>query len=170
MHRNRHACARYGQPALELPLATNKRGTLAIPVLAVFLLALTLLSATSFANKDPKSYPEEGKIMATGLSEWVSNSKHQHAHTYTVVSGAKSYLLECSHKPVFGSMGEECGGTKKLQIGDVIHFRIEKDHVFIPISKPDNSAAEERLLIMSTALNPNVPADKTQSAPAKSDP
>ena len=45
----------------------------------------------------------------------------------TVETDTKSYLLECGHKPVFGSMGEECGGSKKLQLGDVIHFRIEKD-------------------------------------------
>jgi hypothetical protein len=110
----------------------RKQGTRAFAVLAVFILALGLLSITVFANKEPKTYPEEGKIVATGLSEWVVNSKHQHAHTYTVVTETKSYLLECGHKPVFGSMGEECEGSKKLQLGDLIHFRIEKDLVYIP--------------------------------------
>jgi hypothetical protein len=138
----------------------RQRGTRAFAVLAVFILALGLLSVTVFANKEPKTYPEEGKIVATGLSEWVVNSKHQSAHTYTVVTDAKSYLLECSHKPVFGSMGEECGGSKKLQLGDVIHFRIEKDLVYIPITKTDNSVAEEKLRILSTALKPDAPANK----------
>ncbi|PYX29051.1 MAG: hypothetical protein DMG77_14315 [Acidobacteria bacterium] len=109
-----------------------------------------MLSVTAFANKEPKTYPEEGKSVATGLTEWVVNSQHQHAHTYTVVTNAKSYLLECGHKPLFGSMGEECGGSKKLQIGDVIHFRIDKNQAYIPITKIDNSVAEEKLHILST--------------------
>jgi hypothetical protein len=147
----------------------RQRGARAFAVLAVLILALTLLSVTVFANKGPKTYPEEGKIVATGLSEWVINSQHQHAHTYTVVTGAKSYVLECGHKPLFGSMGEECGGSKKLQIGDVIHFRIEKDRAYIPITKTDNSVAEEKLRILSTALKPDAPADKPQAAPEKTE-
>jgi hypothetical protein len=147
----------------------RQRGTRAFAVLAVFILALSLLSATVIANKEPKAYPEEGKIVATGLSEWVVNNQHQHAHTYTVVTSAKSYLLECGHKPVFGSMGEECGGSKKLQLGDVIHFRIEKDRAYIPITKFDNSAAEEKLVILSTTLKPDAPGGKPQAAPEKTE-
>lgn len=147
----------------------RQQGIRAFAVLAVFVLALSLLSVTAFANKAAKSYPEEGKIVATGLTEWVVNSKHQHAHTYTVVTKERSYLLECGHKPVFGSMGEECGGSKKLQLADVIHFRIEKDTVYIPITKSDNSAGEEKLRILSTALKPDAPADKPQAAPEKNE-
>jgi hypothetical protein len=127
---------------------------------AVFILALSLLPLAAFANKDTKGYPEEGKIVATGLTEWVINNQHQHAHTYTVVSNGKSYLLECGHKPVFGSMGEECGGKKKLQIGDVIHFRIDKEKVYISIIKSDDTAGEEKLIVLSTELKPDTPADK----------
>jgi len=71
------------------------------------------------------------------------------------VTNAKSYLLECGHRPLFGSTGDECGGSKKLQIGDVIHFRIDKDKAYIPITKTDNSAAEEKFRILSTALKPD---------------
>jgi hypothetical protein len=138
----------------------RQREALASTVLAVFVLALSLLSVTVFANKEPKTYPEEGKILATGLTEWVVNNKHQYAHTYTVVTSAKSYLLECGHKPVFGTTGEECGGSKKLQIGDVIHFRIEKDRAYIPITRTDNPVGEEKLRILSTALKPDAPTDK----------
>ena len=123
--------------------------------LAVSILALSLLPVTAFAAKEAKTYPEEGKIVATGLSGWVVNRQHQYSHTYTVVTNAKSYLLECGHKPMFGSMGEECGGSKKLQIGDVIQFRIEKDRAYIPITKIDNSAGEEKLRILGTALKPD---------------
>jgi hypothetical protein len=144
-------------------------GTLALAALNVFIVALGMLSVTAFASKEPKNYPEEGKIVATGLTEWVVNSKHQYAHTYTVVTDARSYLLECGHKPVFGTMGEECGGSKKLQIGDVIHFRIEKNQAYIPITKVDNSVAEEKLHILNTTLKPDAPTDKPQATPEKTD-
>ena len=134
------------------------------------ILALAICPYTAFANKESKTYPEEGKIVATGLSEWVVNSQHKYAHTYTVVTNAKSYLLECGHKPLFGSTGEECGGSKKLQIGDVIHFRIEKNQAYIPITKIDNSVAEEKLHILSTALKPDAPTDEPQAAPGKTEP
>ena len=141
----------------------------AMAVLTVLILAFSMLPATAFAKKEAKTYPEEGKIMATGLTEWVVNSKHQYAHTYTVVTNMKSYQLECSHKPLFGSMGEECGGSKKVQIGDVIHFRIENNQVYIPITRTDNTTAEEKLHILSTALNPDAPMDKPQVTPEKTE-
>ena len=144
-------------------------GTRALAVLAVFILAMGVLPVTTFANKEPKTYPEEGKIVATGLNEWVINTKHQYAHTYTVVTSTKSYLLECGHKPLFGSMGEECGGSKKLQIGDVIHFRIEKNQAYIPITKIDNSVGEEKLHVLSTGLRPDAPTDKPQATPEKTE-
>jgi len=145
-------------------------GTLPKGLIALFVLALGILPGIAFASKEPKTYPEEGKIVATGLNEWVINRQHQYSHTYTVVTKTKSYMLECGHRPVFGSMGEECGGSKKLQIGDVIHFRIDKNQVYIPITKIDNSAAEEKLHILSTALRPDTPTETPQASPEKTDP
>ena len=131
----------------------------------VVVIAVSLsLPGSVVAKKEAKTYAEEGKIVATGLTEWVINSKHQYAHTYTVVTNAKSYVLECSHKPVFGTVGEECGGSRKLQIGDVIHFRIENDRVYIPITKIDNSGGEEKLRILSTTLRPDSESDKSRQA------
>jgi hypothetical protein len=137
-------------------------------LVSVLVLALVMLSLNAFASKDPKPYPEVGKIVATGVTEWVINRQHQFAHTYTVVTDSRSYVLECSHKPIFGTMGEECGGSKKLQIGDVIHFRIDKNQAYIPITKTDDSIGEEKLHILSTALKPDTPpapSDKTEAKP-----
>ena len=139
-------------------------------LIPLFVLALGIVPGIAFASKEPKTYPEEGRIVATGLNEWVINRQHQFSHTYTVVTNTKSYLLECGHRPVFGSMGEECGGSKKLQIGDVIHFRIDKNQAFIPITKIDNSAAEEKLHILSTALKPDTTTETPQPSPEKTDP
>lgn len=130
--------------------------------LAAFLAFIVAFGSPGYvlAKKEPKAYPEEGKILSTGLTEWVINRQHQYAHTYTVATSAKTYLLECGHKPLFGSMGEECGGTKKLQVGDVIHFRIENERAYIPITKVDNSSGEEKLRILSTTLRSDAGADK----------
>lgn len=147
-------------------------GKYPLAVLLVFVLALVMLSPAAFAGKDPKSYPDAGKIVATGVTEWVINRQHQFAHTYTVVTDSRTYVLECSHKPIFGTLGEECGGSKKLQIGDIVHFRIDKNQAYIPITKIDNSAGEEKLHILSTALppdatteKPQAPSDKTEAKP-----
>ena len=121
--------------------------------LTFFVLMLALTVPAYVLAKNSKTYPDEGKIVATGHTEWVINRQHQYAHTYTVVANGKRYVLECGHKPLFGSMGEECGGSKKLQIGDVIHFRMENDRVYIPITKLDNSTGEEKLRILSTELD-----------------
>jgi hypothetical protein len=137
--------------------------------LAVAILALGLLSATVFANKQTKTYPEVGKIVATAITEQDVRDEHYTAHTYTLVTESKSYLLECGF-PWVGTRGRECGGSKKLQIGDVIHFRIEKDRVYIPITKSDNSVGEEKLRILSTSLRADAPPDKPQAAPEKSEP
>ncbi len=59
----------------------RRRGIRALAVFALFVMALGVPSVSVFASKEVKTYPEEGKIVATGLSEWVINSKHQYAHT-----------------------------------------------------------------------------------------
>lgn len=142
----------------------GRRAVCKFAVLVVFIVALVLPQCV-FAKKESKTYPEEGKIVATGLTGWVINRQHQYVHTYTVVSGGKSYLLECGHKPLFGTMGEECGGSKKLQIGDVIHFRVENGRVYIPITKIDNSTGEEKLVILSTEIKPDAATGRSQSVP-----
>ena len=146
-------------------MQSSKRRVRKLSVLVLLIAELASFPECVLAKKESKTYPEEGKIVATGLTGWVINRQHQYAHTYTVVTDTRSYLLECGHKPVFGTTGEECGGVKKLQIGDVIHFRIEKDQAYIPITKVDNSAGEEKLHILSTGMRPDAavdkPADKT---------
>src|SRR5579883_2832708 len=83
-------------------------------------LALMLLAAPgTFAKKPPRTYPEEGKIIGTSINQV------EHTRTYRVVTDARTYELDCGkHPELFSSTPGECGGDKKLQIGDVIHFRV----------------------------------------------
>ena len=114
------------------------------PVLAF--LTVCLFVSNSDGKKQPKTYPEEGKVIGTGTLE------HQvgiYSHTYTIESGDKVFLLDCDNRgSIFHHTGEECGGTKKIQVGDVLHFRIEKEWFYIPItetvSNADNSEGEQQ--------------------------
>ena len=71
--------------------------------------------------------------------------------TYTVKTPTRVFVLECPfwmtgfhiHSP------SECGGSRKIAIGDVIHFRIEKNQAFIQTDK----GIEQKLNILSEGIN-----------------
>lgn len=131
-----------------------------IGVMILFILGLTSPAESAFAKKEPKSYPEEGKIVATGLNQYATvNNQKKFTHIYTVETSTKAYVLDCDRRPVFASTGDECGGDKKLQIGDVIHFRLEKGWAYIPIAQtlsPVEPAkqGEQKLRVLSEELKP----------------
>lgn len=112
---------------------------------------LGILAGTAAAKKEPKSYPEEGKIIGIGTTEHTHvngsifgapgtattgnvGSRSKYTYTYKVQTGTKILQLDCGQEAVFHSTGKECGGEKPLKVGDVIHFRIEKGSVYILIS------------------------------------
>ena len=49
-----------------------------------------------------------------------------YSHTYKIETDTKIFELDCGKTAMFHSTGEGCGGNKKLEIGDVIHFRIKQ--------------------------------------------
>jgi hypothetical protein len=114
------------------------------------ILFLGILAGTAVAKKQPKTYPEEGTIIGTGTTEHTHvggsifgapgaatmgsiGSGSKYTHTYKVQTGTKILELDCGQEAVFHSTGSECGGKKPLKVGDVIHFRIAKEWVYIPI-------------------------------------
>ena len=133
------------------------------------LLFLGILAGTAVAKKQPKTYPEEGTIIGTGTTEHthVSGSIHggaemvmgsvgsrsKYTHTYRVQTGTKILALDCGQEAIFHSTGSECGGKNPLKVGDVIHFRIEKEWVYIPIiakvavddNDPGQGTSEEQI-------------------------
>ena len=106
-------------------------------LLALFILAVVALSGTA-AAKEAKTYPESGKVIGIGQNEHTKThpktgnntgggSYSVYSHTYKIETDTKIYEMDCGKTPMFlGSTGKECGGDKPLQIGDVIHFRVEK--------------------------------------------
>jgi len=138
------------------------------PAFGVLVLCVSVLSSSlvAFAKRESKAYPESGKVIGTGLNEhtkshpaWSDPNGTSHgggaysaySHTYRVETDTRIYELDCGKTAMFHSTGKACGGDKGLQIGDVIHFRIEKDSFFIPL--PDGS--EQKLRIVSQDLKPD---------------
>jgi len=140
------------------------RGTQMLAALVLLVLALSFPPGTAFAKKQPKTYPEEGKVIGMGFNQ-LGRSR-----TYKVETDTRIYELDCS-KPSFfpNSAVPECGGERKLQIGDVIHFRTEKGWAHIPVSAFVSDTDEQKLRILREEMKPNAKrVDKTQAAePAK---
>lgn len=159
-------------------------------VIALTFLALILSFGTAFAKKPPKTYPEEGKVVGSGTGQHTSggglimgtapssvNVRTIYTRTYKIETDTKVYELDCGKPPaMFSSNPGECGGDKKIQIGDVIHFRTEKGWAYIPLSETTHDSysnaeqtvsGEQKLRILSENLKSDA---KTGDKPATTPP
>ena len=166
-------------------------------IVSLTILLLSMLIATAVAKKAPKTYPEEGKIVGTGTTEHTHvggsifgapgaattgsiGSRSKYTHTYRIQTAIKILDVDCGQEAMFHSTGKECGGDKPLKVGDVIHFRVEKEWVYIPITAQvandpsgDSSQAthpeqlEQKLRILSETEAPkeNPPAAAAEVQP-----
>jgi hypothetical protein len=134
-------------------ISTVRRDALVLACLTTFI----LLTSAAFA-KQHKLYPQEGKVVGTGVLE---HHVGYYSHTYTVQTSEKVLLLDCDKSGSFlHRTGEECGGNKKLQVGDVIHFRLEKEWLYLPVTETfadiDNidrqQQTEQRLRVVKEEL------------------
>jgi hypothetical protein len=163
----------------------RKAGVLVLPFLA-----LILSFGTAYAKKPPKTYPEQGKVMGSGTGQHTAgggmlmgnspssiNVRTVYTRTYKVETDTKIYELDCGKPPgMFSSNPGECGGDKKIQIGDVIHFRVDKGWVYIPVSETTSdsysnadhtASSEQKLRILSQELKPDAKTPATPPAEAK---
>jgi hypothetical protein len=195
--------ARRSHGANELALAIRSIGHLenrgrhhprfaGLPALVLLILALVVLPGPTLAKKPSKTYPEQGKVTATSVNQvpyhqtvggangtTISVHRIRITRTYEVVTDNRIYQLDCGKTPpIFSSTPEECGGDKKIQIGDLIRFRLEKGWAYIPAVETvtDSSTyvkqsvcTEERLRVLSEELKPDAkPADQSPT-PAQGD-
>lgn len=132
----------------------------------VLLTVMLIASGRAFASKEPKTYPEEGKIVGRGTKAYVSiGHPSVMLPFYTVETDTKTFELICGTR-------KGCGGDKKLDIGDVIHFRIDQKHgvrcAFIQAPKGGDASREEYLLIGNEELKPTG-TDKAPAGPPTQD-
>jgi hypothetical protein len=134
-----------------------------------------------------KPYPEEGTVTATGTTAHTRtsgsifgapggatdgsvSSRSKYTHTYKVQTATKIFELDCGKEAVFHSTGAEClAGSKPIQVGDTIHFRIDKDSAYIPLLDQNGThSGEEKLRILSAEAaeakkeTPPAPAPQVQ--------
>jgi hypothetical protein len=151
-------------------------------------LALLFSFGDAYAKKPPKTYPEEGKVIGSGTGQHTAgggmmmgnspssiNVRTVYTRTYKVETATKMYEVDCGKPPgLFSSNPGECGGDKKIKIGDVIHFRTDKGWVYIPVVETTNdsyaehtSNGEEKLRILNEELKPDTKTPATPPAEAK---
>jgi hypothetical protein len=109
--------------------------TLAFAYLGVHLLLLGFIAFPTVVLARGKEYPIQGTVIALGTSQettgGISTSVITHAHrTYTVKTPTRVFVLECPYwmDGFHIHSSSECGGKKKIEIGDAIRFRVEKNH------------------------------------------
>ena len=147
----------------------NHRGSIFVLLIA-FIIFSCIVPEASAATKQPKTYPVEGKVIGVGTNQHaVSGGNNavvnKYSHTYKLQTDTQILELDCGKVPIlFGSTGAECGGKSKLQLGDVIHFRVEKTWAYIPITQDDGTPGEQKLRIINQELRPD--AKTADQAPA----
>ena len=142
----------------------------------VLTLALVLSSSSAWAKSQPKTYPIEGKVSGTGISQVPytyssSDGKTTQSHrgiartrTYTVQTDTKTYELDCGKRPrIFSTTPGDCGGDKKIQIGDVIHFRVNKGWAYVSVTEDGKTDQEQKMRILNEDLKSDTaPEDDTK--------
>ena len=152
-------------------------------MLVMSVVLMGILAGIAAAKNEPKTYPEEGRVIATGTMEHTRTSGvtngsvssfSKYTHTYKVQTATKIFELDCGKEAVFHSTGEECfAGGKPIEVGDVLHFRIDKDSACIPILDQNGmQSGEEKLRILSAEAaeakkdTPPAPAPRVQQVAA----
>ena len=135
--------------------------------LRVVTLCFAVFPSMLFAGS--KEHPMQGTVIALGTSQDTTGGGttpvFTHVHrTYTVRTDTRAFVLECPYDmeaiPIVAP--RECGGKKKIAIGDTIHFRLEKNNAFVLTAQ----GKDEKLKVVSEAMNAvgnTVPAGTQQS-------
>ncbi len=125
--------------------------------LGVVCLAAILLPTYASGGENEKQYPIQGKVTARAITsdifggKDVTTTKHR---VYTVQTSNRTYVLECEYwlNGIHIHSARECGGSKAIQLGDLLHFRIENDYAYVQTDK-----GEDRLDILSEAIIESAP-------------
>jgi hypothetical protein len=135
--------------------------TVGFASLGVQLLLLGFIAFPTVVLAGGKEYPVQGTVIALGTSHETtgggstavgggSTSVVTHVHrTYTVKTSTRVFVLECPHwmDGFHIHAPSECGGKKKIEIGDAIRFRVEKNRAHVLTAE----GKEEKLGVVSEA-------------------
>src|ERR1700681_3697140 len=129
--------------------------TVGFAYLGVHLLLLGFIAFPTVVLARGKEYPIQGTVIALGTSQETtgggSTSVITHAHrTYTVKTPTRVFVLECPYwmDGFHIHSASECGGKKKLEIGDAIRFRLEKNRAHLLTAEGE----EKKLGVVNEAM------------------
>ncbi len=136
--------------------------TVGFACLGVHLLLLGFIAFPTLVLAGGKEYPIQGTVTALGTSQETtgggstavgggSTAVVTHVHrTYTVKTPDRVFVLECPYwMDGFHILSaSECGGKKKIEIGDAIRFRVEKNRVHVLTAE----GKDEKLGVVSEAM------------------
>ena len=136
----------------------KKDTTIGFSYLGVYLLFLGFIALPTIVIAGGKEYPMQGTVTALGTGQETTGGgstpvfTHEH-RTYTVKTEARVFVLECPYdlEGLHIASPSECGGRKKIAIGDAIRFRLEKNKAFV-LNAPGK---DEKLRVVSEAMNAN---------------
>ena len=123
-------------------------GHLGMGLILLFSLCV-VLPTVAFAGE--KQYPVEGTVTALG-TEKEPMGPHQlfEYRTYTVKTLSRIFVLRCPNdmNAVLAKRGCSGVGKKQIEIGDMIHLRIEKRNAYMQTAK----GKEQRLDVLSESV------------------
>ena len=127
---------------------------------SLFFLLLALPLASSGKEKQ-KDFPLTGKITGKGQNQHTSSSGGNNnipvhtqvhfSHTYKIETDTRVYEVDCGKTAMFHTEGPECGGEQPLDIGTVLHFRVEKNSILISLP----NGKEQKLRILEESAKPD---------------
>lgn len=130
--------------------------TVTVGHLGLLLVLLCLVTFPTMLFAGGKVHPMQGTVTALGTSQDTtgggSTPVFTHVHrTYTVTTDTRIFVLECPYdmEALHIVAPSECGGKKKIAIGDTIHFRLEKNNAFVLTAQ----GKDEKLRVVSEAMN-----------------
>ena len=136
--------------------------TVGFAYLGVHLLLLGFIAFPTVVLAGGKEYPIQGTVTALGTSQETtgggstsvgggSTSVVTHVRrTYTVKTSDRVFVLECPYwmDGFHIYSASECGGKKKIEIGDAIRFRVEKGRAYLLTAE----GKEQKLRVVSEAM------------------
>jgi N-methylhydantoinase B/oxoprolinase/acetone carboxylase alpha subunit len=136
--------------------------TVGFAYMGVHLLLLGFIAFPTVVLAGGKDYPIQGTVTALGTSQETSSggstgvaggstSVVTHVHrTYTVKTPTRVFVLECPYwmDGFHIYSASECGGKKKIEIGDAIRFRVEKGRAHLLTAE----GKEQKLRVISEAM------------------
>jgi len=112
---------------------------------------LCCLALPAIGSATPKQYPIEGTVTALGTQRETNGEIYNTHRTYTVKTPTRVFVLECPYDMtgIHISGPSECGGKKKIAIGDTIRLRVNEDYAYLPT----DNGKEQKLSILSESIN-----------------